>query len=47
MERLAFLYYRKLNAKREARNTFERIVNNYPKHPKRNEYEKLIQILSK
>ena len=47
MERLAFLYYRKLNSKREARNTFEKIVNNYPEHPQRSEYEKLIQILSK
>ena len=46
MERLAFLYYRKLNDQAEARNIFEKIVNNYPQHPKRTEYEKLIQVLN-
>ena len=46
MERLAFLYYRKLKDKISAKNMFQRILNTKPNHPKKNEYRKLIQLLS-
>ena len=46
MEGLAFLYHRKLKDKNSAKNAFQKIINRYPNHPKKKEYEQVIRLLS-
>ncbi len=45
MESLAFLYHRKLKNKTSARKIFRKIINHHPSHPKKKEYEQIIQLL--
>ena len=46
MEGLAFLYHRKLKDKVSAKNFFQNIISYYPDHPKKEEYQQMIQLLT-
>jgi tetratricopeptide (TPR) repeat protein len=45
MERLGFLYYRKLDEPQEALETFLHLLKNHPTHPRKKEIRKIIEYL--
>ncbi len=47
MDKLAFLYYRNLKNNEKAKEMFQRLVRTYPNHPKKSEYQNIIQYLEK
>ncbi len=47
MDKLAYLYYRNLKNNEKAKEMFQRLVQSFPSHPKKSEYQNIIQYLEK